>query len=112
MWIWPGLEVQAAKTERKYGLKNAVTHKVLQVDEDTSPTLERRRYLRSTDERYDRPLPADACADDRLVTGQDTHGANTYHRDRSSLFLTQEIDRSTGEEPIGTQRTGTVIMGI
>jgi len=35
MWIWPGLEVQAAKTERKYGLKNAVTHKVLQVDEDT-----------------------------------------------------------------------------
>ena len=35
MWIWPGLEVQAAKTDKKHKLKNAVTHKVLQIDEDT-----------------------------------------------------------------------------
>jgi len=40
MWIWPGLEVQAAKTERKYGLKNAVAHTVLEVDGDTCKTHE------------------------------------------------------------------------
>jgi len=35
MWIWPGLEVQAAKTETKYNLKNAVTHHIAEINEDT-----------------------------------------------------------------------------
>jgi len=35
MWVWPGLEVQAAKTERKHGLKNAVLYRTLQIDQDT-----------------------------------------------------------------------------
>ena len=40
MWIWPGLQIQAAKTDRKHGLKNALPHAVLEAD-DTTCTLSR-----------------------------------------------------------------------
>jgi len=75
MWVWPGLEVQAAKTERKHGLKNAVIHKVLQIDEDTCqlargketftvPTAEMTQLFRPT-----HALTIDS-SQSRTITGQ------------------------------------------
>ena len=32
MWIWPGIELQAVKTDRNHGLKNALPHTVPEID--------------------------------------------------------------------------------